>query len=69
MPRPSIASAWVPPQGMPIFSAADYLVVDETVAEQRAQALREQLEVFPVSDLVMACRRLVEIETDRVTPQ
>lgn len=58
-------TAWVPPQGMPIFSSADYLIVDETVAELRAQAQREQLEVFPVFDVAMACRRLVEIETNR----
>ncbi|MFT7772477.1 hypothetical protein [Roseateles sp.] len=56
-------TAWVPPRGMPIYSNADYLVVDETIAELRAQAQREELEVFSVFDAPMACQRLVDLET------
>lgn len=60
-------TAWVPPSNMPIFSDRDYRVVEETVAELKAQALKEQLDVFPVVDVSMACRRLVELEAEQVT--
>jgi hypothetical protein len=60
-------TAWVPPSNMPIFSDNDYRVVEETVAELKAQALKEQLDVFPVVDVSMACRRLVELEAEHVT--
>jgi hypothetical protein len=60
-------TAWVPPSNMPIFSGRDYQIVDETVAELKAQALKEQLDVFPVVDVSMACRRLVELEADQIT--
>lgn len=59
-------TAWVPPSNMPIFSERDYQVVEETVAELKAQALKEQLDVFPVVDVGMACRRLVEIEAEQI---
>lgn len=51
---------------MPIFSDCDYRVVEETVAELKAQALKEQLDVFPVVDVSMACRRPVELEAEQV---
>ena len=60
-------TAWVPPQGMPIFSSSDYQVVEETIAELRAQAQREQIDVFSVVDVQMASRRLVELEADKVS--
>jgi hypothetical protein len=60
-------TAWVPPGDMPIFTANDYRIVDETVAELTAQAKKEQLGVFPVVDVGSACRRLVERETEHVT--
>jgi len=56
-------TTWVPPRGMPIYSNADYLIVDETIAELRAQAQREHLEVFSVFDAPMACQRLIGLET------
>ena len=59
-------TAWVPPSNMPIFSENDYLVVEDTVAELKAQARKEQLDVFPVVDVSMACRRLVELEAERI---
>lgn len=58
-------TAWVPPSGLPIYSANDYRVVDETVAELKAQAAKEELDVFPVNDASMACRRLVSIEIEQ----
>ena len=58
-------TAWVPPQGLPIFTAYEYQIADETVAELTAQAEREQLNVFPVVDVSMACKRLVDLEVDR----
>jgi hypothetical protein len=58
-------TAWVPPEGLPIYSDQDYRVAAETVAELREQASREQLEVFAVPDVSSACRRLVDIEVSR----
>ena len=55
-------TAWVPPEGLPIYSAHEYRVAAETVAELREQASKEQLEVFSVPDVLSACRRLVEVE-------
>ncbi|MBI5718700.1 MAG: hypothetical protein HZC37_13540 [Burkholderiales bacterium] len=60
-------TAWVPPSDMPIFTANDYRIVDETVAELTMQASKEQLAVFPVVDVGSACRRLIEKESERVT--
>jgi hypothetical protein len=60
-------TAWVPPRGLPIFSAHDYQVADETIAELQAQAAREDLKVFPVGDAGTACRRLVEFESESAT--
>jgi hypothetical protein len=58
-------TAWVPPEGLPIYSEQDYRVAAETVAELREQASREQLEVFSVPDVSSACRRLVDVEVSR----
>jgi hypothetical protein len=58
-------TAWVPPEGLPIYSEQDYRVAAETVAELREQASREQLEVFAVPDVSSACRRLVDVEVSR----
>jgi hypothetical protein len=58
-------TAWVPPEGLPIYSEHDYQVAAETVAELREQASREQLEVFSVPDVSSACRRLIDIEVSR----
>lgn len=55
-------TAWVPPPDLPIFSAGDYTTVAETIAELKAQAQKEALDVFPVFDVPMACRRLVQLE-------
>jgi len=55
-------TAWVPPQGLPIYSEQDYTTALEIVAELREQAGREQLAVFSVTDVDSACRRLVNIE-------
>jgi hypothetical protein len=60
-------TAWVPPSNMPIFSDNDYRIVEDTVAELKAQARKEQLDVFPVVDVGMACRRLVELEAEHIT--
>jgi hypothetical protein len=60
-------TAWIPPRGLPIFSAHDYQVADETIAELQAQAAREDLRVFPVGDAGTACRRLVDFEAESST--
>ncbi len=60
-------TAWVPPSNMPIFSENDYRIVDDTVAELKAQAKKEQLDVFPVVDVGMACKRLVQFEAEHIT--
>lgn len=60
-------TAWIPPRGLPIFSAHDYQVADETIAELQAQAAREDLRVFPVGDAGTACRRLVQFEAESAT--
>ena len=59
-------TAWVPPSNMPIFSDKDYQIVEDTVAELRAQAKKEELDVYPVVDVSMACRRLVELEAEHI---
>lgn len=58
-------TAWVPPEGLPIYSAHDYTVASETVAELREQASREELDVFAVFDVQSACRRLIDVEISR----
>jgi hypothetical protein len=58
-------TAWVPPEGLPIYSEQEYRAAAETVAELREQASREQLDVFAVTDVHSACRRLVDLEVDR----
>lgn len=55
-------TAWVPPEGLPIYSEQDYRIAAETVAELREQARQEQLEVFSVPDVSSACRRLIDVE-------
>ena len=58
-------TAWIPPPGLPIFTAREYEIADQTIAELKAQAEREQLNVLPVVDVAMACRRLIDLEVDR----
>lgn len=58
-------TAWVPPEGIPIYSEQDYRVAVETVAELREQARQEQLQVFSVPDVSSACRRLIDVEVSR----
>jgi len=55
-------TAWVPPEGLPIYSEQEYRTASETVAELREQASKEELTVFSVTDVPSACRRLIEIE-------
>jgi hypothetical protein len=55
-------TAWVPPKDLPLFSASDYTAVDETIAELREQAKREELHVHSVSDVASASRRLISAE-------
>ncbi len=57
-------TAWVPPEGLPIFSDSEYRVVRETVAELKEQAMKEQLDVFAVSSAADASRRLMEVESE-----
>ena len=62
-------TAWVPPEGLPIYTASEYQIVRETVAELRAQAAKEQIEIFAASDVHAACERLLNKEGDaRVYP-
>ena len=56
-------TAWVPPPGQPIFTEKEYSIVDETVAELREQAKREQLGVFTATAYTGACERLMSQET------
>lgn len=58
-------TAWVPPEGLPIYSSAEYEMVQETVAELRAQASREQLGVCPARDSSEAAKRLIDAEGDQ----
>jgi hypothetical protein len=58
-------TAWIPPPGLPIFTAHEYRLAEETVAELRAQADKEHLSVFSVIDVAAACRRLVDLEIDK----
>jgi hypothetical protein len=55
-------TAWVPPPGLPIYTDQQYRIANETVAELREQARREQLDVYAVPDASSACRRLIEAE-------
>jgi len=55
-------TAWIPPRGLPIFTAHDYQIAEETVSELQAQASKEDLRVFAVVDASSACRRLIDLE-------
>ena len=55
-------TAWVPAPGLPIYSDAEYAIVDDTVGELREQALKEELEVFAAYDARGACDRLMTKE-------
>jgi hypothetical protein len=55
-------TAWVPSAGLPMYTDSDYVIVEDTVAELKEQAKREELTVFPVSDSLLAGKRLVERE-------
>jgi hypothetical protein len=58
-------TAWVPPEGLPIYSSAEYEMVKETVAELKAQASREELGVCAARDSTEAAKRLIETEGDQ----
>ena len=58
-------TAWVPPPGLPIYTAHDYQLADETVAELRAQAAKEALDVHTAVDASAASQRLIDMEVLR----
>ncbi|HSD40086.1 MAG TPA: hypothetical protein VLC92_21480 [Rhodocyclaceae bacterium] len=56
-------TAWIPPEGLPIYSSSEYESVHEVVEELAEQARREDLRVFAASDAILAGARLLEVET------
>jgi hypothetical protein len=60
-------TAWTPPKGQPVYTPKEYDLVDEILDELRAQAHKEQLEVFSVGDSGSASNRLLAMELGRVT--
>jgi hypothetical protein len=58
-------TAWVPPPGLPIYTAQDYQFAEDTVAELRAQAAREALHVNTSVDAMAASQRLIDMEVLR----
>lgn len=55
-------TAWVPPAGLPLFSAGEYGLVREMIAELKAQAAREELGVSTATSSLEAATRLIELE-------
>lgn len=53
---------WTPQPGLPIFSAQQYAIVDDTVEELRTEAAKEDLGVWPVHTPGNAGDRLLELE-------
>ncbi|HTP97503.1 MAG TPA: hypothetical protein VMK05_16745 [Burkholderiales bacterium] len=58
-------TAWVPSEGLPIYSSDDYTLVKETVAELTEQARREDLGVQAANDATQAARHLIDLEASQ----
>ncbi|WNC90240.1 hypothetical protein RI103_02440 [Paraburkholderia sp. FT54] len=55
-------TAWIPAPGLPIYRDSEYAALEDAVAELRAQAHREHLQVFTAHDILSASRRLINEE-------